>query len=209
MKGFNGITLENYERFLIYALEHSDAFMFITFDEVYSHSNDLKVFLQDLKPFLIKKRKPAPEGTVNFLEKDDLANFFLKNNPTDKNIKKYHDIQNREMQKQAEKGIGWPGNIGQTGTKKTIYLFKSDLNVLHYLLKPKMLDNWHMPMFPEDLSFFRHNMCWLFTVIHEWELDIVPQNIDEYNTLKSIGIDFIYPWSYYKERESIVFNENY
>ena len=201
---FESISGKVYEALIKYAVKTSDAFMFM------AHENsDFNLLLQELKPFLIKIRKPAPKGTAYFMEGKEFEDFYLMSDCTDEDINSYRKMIDHEINICAKKGIGWPGNIGQTDQRYDIYLFKSDVKVLPILLKSEKLADWKAPQFPEDLCFFRNNECWLFTVSHEEILSFTLKSYDEYDLLKSIGVKFSSVWSDYKELNSIAFHETY
>ena len=50
---------------------------------------------------------------------------------------------------------------------------------------------WLNPNYPEDISFFKDGYCWLYSVAHEEMCDIYCESVEEYNYLRSIGIEFI------------------
>lgn len=60
-----------------------------------------------------------------------------------------------------------------------------------YLLSNKNLYNWLEPKYPEDICFYKNGYCWLYSVTHEEICDIYCENEEEYEYLKSIGIEFV------------------
>lgn len=60
-----------------------------------------------------------------------------------------------------------------------------------YLLSNKNLYKWLNPKYPEDVSFFINERCWFTSITHEEMCDIFVESKEEYEYLKSIGIEFL------------------
>lgn len=71
-----------------------------------------------------------------------------------------------------------------------IYFYKFTEEVKDYLLSNQNLYSWLNPKYPEDVSFFRNGWCLLSTITHEEMCDIEVETEEEYEYLKSIGIEF-------------------
>lgn len=72
-----------------------------------------------------------------------------------------------------------------------IIFFKTEQEIKKYLLENKDLYAWLNPNYPEDIAFFKDGYCWLYSVAHEEMCDIYCENNEEYEYLKSIGIEFL------------------
>lgn len=72
-----------------------------------------------------------------------------------------------------------------------IHFYKISETLKKYLLSNCDLYKWLNPAYPEDIAFFKDNVCWLSSVTHEKLCDICVENEKEYDYLKSIGIEFL------------------
>ncbi len=92
-----------------------------------------------------------------------------------------------------------------------IYYIKMTKEIQEEMLKKQSLFDWIFPTSLEDLCFFKDGYCWLYSVAHEEILDIYCENEEEYNYLKSIGVEFVedhfIPISE-KEKEAL-YNKNF
>lgn len=81
----------------------------------------------------------------------------------------------------------WPSTTSlDKRNKYIIEVYKSSLDVMDILLKPDSLFSWMPPHFPEDLSFFSHNKCWLSTSAHGKYLDVFIRTPEDYDTFTSL-----------------------
>ena len=89
-----------------------------------------------------------------------------------------------------------------------ILFFKMSLRTTKYLLNNKNLYAWLNPDYPEDISFFKDGYCWLYSIAHENLCDIYCESKEEYEYLKSIGIEF---WNdeFVPISEDEIYYENY
>lgn len=71
-----------------------------------------------------------------------------------------------------------------------VFFLKTNQPVEEYILTNKNLYQWLNPKYPEDISFFRNGYCWLYSVAHEEMCEIYCDSEEEYEYLKSIGIEF-------------------
>ncbi len=71
-----------------------------------------------------------------------------------------------------------------------VYFYRFSAEVKRFLLTNDDLYNWLNPEHPEDISLFKDGYCWLYSVAHEEMCDIYCRNEEEYEYLKSIGIEF-------------------
>lgn len=81
------------------------------------------------------------------------------------------------------------GLIYRDGMKLIFYRFEQPLK--DYLNENKSLYRWDHPEFPSDINFFINGRCWLTSITHEEMCDIFVENKEEYEYLKSIGIEFL------------------
>lgn len=72
----------------------------------------------------------------------------------------------------------------------TTYYIRLANEIKAELINKNSIYDWCFPMALEDLCFFKDGYCWLYSVAHEEILDIYCENEEEYNYLKSIGIEF-------------------
>lgn len=70
--------------------------------------------------------------------------------------------------------------------------FKLDEDMKKELLKRKSIYDWIYPMSPEDIAFYRDYRYFLYSISHESMLSIYYESKDEYEYLKSLGIEFKY-----------------
>jgi len=184
------ILAENLELCVSYAksenLPLNTVFMdFLRDQEIGVVSNEYKSFMKKLEPFLIKTRKSDPGDGSEYqkIQSEGRNDYYRKN------------------------GIGWPGYLGygDPNWENEIRLYKSDISLLPHLLKPGSLENWRIPKYPEDISFYRNNECWMYTVSHERMLCISPKDEEEHRLLESMGIRFDYQPNY----NTSIFHEEY
>ena len=73
----------------------------------------------------------------------------------------------------------------------TIYFLKITKELEHEILnRPDLYDSWCFPNSIENITFFKGEYCWLYSVSHEDLCEIYVKDEEEYNYLKSIGIKF-------------------
>jgi len=73
----------------------------------------------------------------------------------------------------------------------TYYVFKLNEETKKILLNnAENIFSWCFPERLEDLCFIKDDYYWLFSVAHEDICEIYPDNEEEYNYLKSIGVEF-------------------
>lgn len=73
----------------------------------------------------------------------------------------------------------------------TIYYLKLNNEIKNELILKNSIFNWCYPSSIEDICFFKNGYCWLYSVTHEKICDIYCENKEEYEYLKSIGIEFL------------------
>ncbi len=156
----NEIKNEVYKKLIDYAFEKCDAIMLV--------SHPLGLTDEEVK--LLNK------NIKELQEKFKLSIYKIR-----------HD--NHWVYSAAYKG---PGKYLPSEMKNqfNIMFYKLDNSIKEYLLTNKDLYNWINPDYPEDISFFKNGYCWLYSVAHEEMCDIYCESNEEYEYLKSIGIEF-------------------
>lgn len=81
------------------------------------------------------------------------------------------------------------GRIYEDGMKLIFYKFEQPLK--DYLNENKSLYRWDYPEYLTDINFFINGRCWLTSITHEEMCDIFVESKEEYEYLKSIGIEFL------------------
>lgn len=156
---------KQYELLIKYAFQKSDAVMFVLRKDGFT--NDQKLQL-DMNAKVFKKRL-----NHSFLKSRNGSYWvFTKVGYSQLNIAEYKDSSDFD-------------NLFE------ILFYKTNKEVEEYLLTNKNLYTWLNPKYPEDVSFFKNGYCWLYSVAHEELCDIYCENEEEYNYLKSIGIEFV------------------
>ena len=70
-----------------------------------------------------------------------------------------------------------------------IDLYAANDSAFPLLIRPMSYFSWRYPKYPEDLSFFRNNRCWLYASSHEEYIEVYPQNRSEYDLLINMGLE--------------------
>lgn len=76
------------------------------------------------------------------------------------------------------------------------YYFNLNEKIIDCLKKKQIIPNWQYPETFEDIAFFKKNgLCWMWSTSHEEMYEICFQENDrnEYEYLKSIGVEFVEP----------------
>ncbi|MBE7067379.1 MAG: hypothetical protein E7385_07505 [Ruminococcaceae bacterium] len=85
-----------------------------------------------------------------------------------KKMKYYKNILNKYKVK-SRSNPSWPGVL-ETYCPNTTYkivFYKTDPEAKEILKQVDKLSAWSRPSYPEDLSFFKGNQCWFYSVGHE------------------------------------------
>ena len=83
----------------------------------------------------------------------------------------------------------WPGTPG-TYAKNTTYkiiFYKTDMAAKKVLKQVSCMSDWSAP-FPQDLAFFKGNLCWFYSVGHEKIGVIIRASRNDIDFLESIGL---------------------
>ncbi len=73
----------------------------------------------------------------------------------------------------------------------TTYFLELTESLKEDILSMNAIYSWCFPLMLEDISFFKDGYCWLDSVAHEELCFIYCKDEEEYEYLKSIGIEFI------------------
>ncbi len=150
----------------------------LIFDENYknkfeiNNSLDSKIF-EELKK---ENRERLIKETINKIMYYHMIELWLNKHKKDIVHKKedfYYDYM-----KQEKMSYG------------TIYILRLSSEMKEDLLNKRSLYSWCFPLSVEDISFFKDGYCWLYSVAHEEICEIYCEDKEEYEYLKSIGIEF-------------------
>ena len=85
----------------------------------------------------------------------------------------------------------WPGTPG-TYTAKTTYkvvFYKTDPTAKEILNEVYGISSWTCPSYPQDLAFFKGNICWFYSVGHEKMAAILHASKKDLDFLEANGLD--------------------
>lgn len=83
----------------------------------------------------------------------------------------------------------WPSTESLDDRHKyNICFYKCDAKALELLKAPGGVFEWRYPDYPEDLSFFRGNQCFMYLSAHEEELWFQNETDKDVDFFKNIGI---------------------
>lgn len=186
------IVGEKYNKLIRYAIDHSDAVMVVWSDCPTSNKvktvADWRRELLELSPLIhitpeIVKRWEKKERS----EKEALDFIRYKRKPFLESMSPFMI----KMRHNTE----WPSTI-VISSKNTynIALYRICKEIYPFLLEPGGYYLWRYPKFPEDLSFFKDNRCWLYASSHEEYLEFLPRSRDEYDFISSLDIHLDAPY---------------
>lgn len=137
-------------------------------------NNNLSLNKEEIKDLINYNRRSVIEGSVyNYINDIEICNFFDKNEA--------HFISAKE-------------DVNKIGDyKNSYYFFKLEGSLKKELQNKSSIFDWYGPYFLEDISFYKNGCCWLWSITHEEMCEICLQKNDkeEYEYLKSIGIEFV------------------
>lgn len=81
-------------------------------------------------------------------------------------------------------------NYGNIENGLTTYYFELNDESKNILFDKKSIYDWISPLSLEDLCLYKDDFIWLYSVAHENICDIACESKEEYEYLKSIGIEF-------------------
>ena len=157
------------------------------FNEEYIKKYEVPTDILSMKKFQKMQRKRVIQRPIKkIVYKDKIQKWLEKyKSYIIKSEKKYIEFQPKEI-------IPY----------QTIYYLKMNQELKKELLSKESLFEWKYPEMIEDISFFKNDQCWLFNVTHEEILDIMCDSKEEYDYLKSIGIEFVDEYDDEKKEEN-------
>lgn len=177
-----------YERFIRYALSHSDAFMLVVHHVDESCSFNAKKHMAMCKETL-PEMPLTPELVERFLamERED----GQWNKDMQAHIPPFIQRLEPFLIKQRHNPM-WPCTTAYPppGITYDINLYRADPAILPILLSAEHYFGWRNPFLPEDLCFFRGNRCWALGCSHEESISLFPADLDEYRALCEMGVEF-------------------
>lgn len=90
----------------------------------------------------------------------------------------------------------------------TTYFFKLNSSTKNILFSKNTIYDWIFPLNLEDLCLYKDNKIWLYSVAHERICNIYCESEEEYDYLKSIGVEF-YEDHYIPIDKEKLYYENY
>lgn len=72
-----------------------------------------------------------------------------------------------------------------------VMFYKFTDEVRDYLLSNSDMNSWLNPKYPEDMTFLTNGNNYMWSITHEEMCDICCESEEEYEYLKSIGIEFV------------------
>ena len=85
------------------------------------------------------------------------------------------------------------------GRTCTVYLLRSDEEIIPILCEIKSIKDWGFPNFPDDLSFISKNKYWFVCENHESNAMLYPNSIEDYYFWKDLGIHFVEAFDYKRD----------
>ena len=84
----------------------------------------------------------------------------------------------------------WPGTPGTYSAKTTykIVFYKTDPNAKKVLKEVEGISTWSSPSYPQDLAFFKGNICWFYSVGHEKMAAIIHASKKDLDFLEANGL---------------------
>lgn len=130
------------------------------------------------------------ENTLRFILFNEIEIF-------EKNSSKFAESLEKYLIKQRH-NPEWPGTkvFDDEGMMNDQYTYDINFYSINPYTKEKLLSinslySWKYPYYPQDLAFFKNGKCLLASTAHEEMCEIYCEDEEEYNYLKSIGIEFL------------------
>ena len=81
----------------------------------------------------------------------------------------------------------WPGTPFTycLNTTYKIVFYRTDIKAKAILKKVNALNDWSCPHYPQDLAFFKGNICWFYSVGHENIAAVLRPTNDDFEFLES------------------------
>ena len=175
-----------YIKLIQYALETSDAFLLVTLSSPVSSvsvAKQIELAQETLPSFKFNREiieNLRNQETENAIDAQKFRNCCI---PFVKELEPY-------LIKQRHNPV-WPSTeIISSPSTYNINIYGTQNIDLDLLVRPKSYFAWRYPYYPEDLSFFRQNRCWLYASSHEKYIEVLPMDRQEYDVLADMGIEF-------------------
>lgn len=175
-----------YIKLIQYALETSDAFLLVSLNSPVSSisaAKQIELVREALPSYKFNReiienlQKQENENAVDAQKFKNCCMPFLKE------LEPY-------LIKRRHNPV-WPSTeIISSPSTYNINIYRTQDIDLDLLVRPKSYFAWRYPYYPEDLSFFRQNCCWLYASSHEEYIEVLPMNQQEYDVLTEMGIEF-------------------
>lgn len=174
-------------------------------DSIFNEDTIFNNYSEDLVNDIIKKYKD--DKKIYEVEKNDVINIINKYNFKIDNLEEHikesilfvikysiemfmysktDEVFNNTYKKYKIKNC----NYGDMENGVTTYFFELNDESKSILFSKKNIYDWIPPFSLEDLCLYKDGFMWLYSIAHEDICDIVCENEEEYEFLKSIGIEF-------------------
>ena len=175
----DNIEGEVYRRFIEEAINRSTSFMLV-------NRTDFAYFQHELYPAAYEN--PAYMEGAKRLRQDHNNNFRIYQENCEPFVKKLEPFLRYTRHDPI-----WPNcETIMTPDERSIdiCMYRACKEVIPYLLEPGTIFSWIYPYFPDDLSFFKDDICWFHTVSHEELAFLHTDSEKEVGFWESIGIEF-------------------
>ncbi len=192
---------ETYKKLIRYAMSTSDAVMTVYCekpDSIETAEDHMARALKFMPSFRVTRELYARWKAREWEEKNNMILCHQQRQPFIESMEPYKIKQRHDTQ--------WPSTeIIYCNTPYTVAVYRVCEEIYPLLLKPGSYLAWRYPRYPEDLSFFKNNRCWLYASSHEEYIEFLPCSQEEYDAVASLGIDLPEPYQpiedgqYYRE----------
>lgn len=184
------ITGQAYERLICYAMDTSDVALLVydeTPESVQTAAEWKQRVYETLPDFQADELIEARWQVIEAKGYEDCRIFEHVKRPFIKELEPYR-IKVRHNPE-------WPSTeVFMCPSEYTIALYGICPELLPLLLRPQSYLAWRYPHYPEDLSFFDDHRAWLFASSHEGYIEFYPRSQEDYDMVKSFGIELDEPY---------------
>lgn len=181
---------ERYEKLLQYAMDNSDAVMIVycaSPPRVETAENRMASVLAISPSFEVTEEIFARWRAMEQEDQNDMVLFEHVRQPFIESLSPFF-IKKREAHE-------WPSTIiGSSNSTYIAAVYRICEGIIPLLLQPGSYFSWRYPRYPEDLSFFKDNRCWLYASSHEGYIEFLPRSQEEYDFVASLGIELPEPY---------------
>ena len=189
----DNIAADVYEKLIDYAMKHSDAVMTVWFEHDPSKPIETVADLRRYAFEVLPDFEETPEITKRWedIEEENRYDKACVEAEREPFIKKMAPYRIKIRYNDGPDGSAeWPStHMVMCGSKLNLAVYGMCEELRPLLLAPDSYLSWRYPHFPEDLSFFQDNRCWLYASSHEEYIKIFPRSKEEYDTLLSLGVE--------------------